>query len=54
MDPGTALKLRAAQGWNYDFIARDLYPDAIPCLTALRERGYKVLVAGTQRAHCAA
>jgi HAD superfamily hydrolase (TIGR01549 family) len=48
MDPGTALKLRAAQGWNYDFIARDLYPDAIPCLTALRERGYKVLVAGNQ------
>jgi HAD superfamily hydrolase (TIGR01549 family) len=48
MDPATARKLRAAQGWIYDFIAQDLYPDAIPCLTALRERGYKVLIAGNQ------
>jgi FMN phosphatase YigB (HAD superfamily) len=48
LDPGTARKLRAAQGWIYDFTARDLYPDAIPCLTALRERGYKVLIAGNQ------
>jgi FMN phosphatase YigB (HAD superfamily) len=48
MDPGTARKLRAAQGWVYDFNARDLYPDAIPCLTALRARGYKVLIAGNQ------
>ena len=48
MDPGTARKLRAAQGWIYDFTAQDLYPDAIPCLTALRERGYKVLIAGNQ------
>jgi HAD superfamily hydrolase (TIGR01549 family) len=48
MDPATARKLRAAQGWVYDFTAQDLYPDAIPCLTALRERGYKVLIAGNQ------
>jgi HAD superfamily hydrolase (TIGR01549 family) len=48
MDPATARKLRAAQGWIYDFTARDLYADAIPCLTALRERGYKVLIAGNQ------
>jgi FMN phosphatase YigB (HAD superfamily) len=48
MDPGTARKLRAAQGWVYDFTAQDLYPDAIPCLTALRQRGYKVLIAGNQ------
>ena len=48
MDPGTARKLRAARGWIYDFTAEDLYPDAIPCLTALRERGYKVLIAGNQ------
>ena len=34
MDPDTARKLRAAQGWIYDFSAQDLYPDAIPCLTA--------------------
>jgi HAD superfamily hydrolase (TIGR01549 family) len=48
IDPATARKLRAAQGWRYDFTAQDLYPDAIPCLTALRERGYKVLIAGNQ------
>jgi HAD superfamily hydrolase (TIGR01549 family) len=48
MDPATARKLRAEQGWRYDFIAQDLYPDAIPCLTALRARGYKVLIAGNQ------
>jgi FMN phosphatase YigB (HAD superfamily) len=48
MDPGLARKLRAAQGWTYDFTQADLYPDAIPCLTVLRERGYKVLIAGNQ------
>lgn len=48
MDPGQARKLRAAQGWTYDFTAADLYPDAIPCLTTLRERGYKVLIVGNQ------
>jgi FMN phosphatase YigB (HAD superfamily) len=48
MDPGLARKLRAAQGWTYDFIAQDLYPDAIPCLIGLRQRGYKVLIAGNQ------
>jgi HAD superfamily hydrolase (TIGR01549 family) len=48
MDVRTALKLRAAQGWRYDFTAQDLYPDAIPCLAALRERGYRVLIAGNQ------
>ncbi|HEY0184325.1 MAG TPA: HAD family hydrolase [Rhodopila sp.] len=48
MDPGLARKLRAAQGWTYDFTPKDLYPDAIPCMAALRERGYKVLIAGNQ------
>jgi HAD superfamily hydrolase (TIGR01549 family) len=48
MDVGTARRLRVEQGWRYDFIAQDLYSDAIPCLTALRERGYKVLIAGNQ------
>ncbi|MBS0640657.1 MAG: HAD family hydrolase [Acetobacteraceae bacterium] len=41
-------QLRAQQGWVYDFIESDLYPDAVPCLTALRARGYKVLIAGNQ------
>ena len=40
MDPNTARKKRAAEGWVYDFTAADLYPDAIPC--------YKVLIAGNQ------
>ncbi len=48
LDPATARKLRAAQGWRYDFTAQDLYPDAVPCLTTLRERGYKVMIAGNQ------
>jgi HAD superfamily hydrolase (TIGR01662 family) len=48
LEPNQARKLRAAEGWEYDFVAADLYPDAIPCLTALRERGYKVLIAGNQ------
>jgi HAD superfamily hydrolase (TIGR01549 family) len=54
MDAATARRLRAAQGWIYDFTAQDLYPDAIPCLTALRERGYKVLIAGNQPAEAEA
>jgi HAD superfamily hydrolase (TIGR01549 family) len=48
IDVADARKLRAAQGWRYDFTTQDLYPDAIPCLTALRERGLKVLIAGNQ------
>ncbi|HVY17687.1 MAG TPA: HAD family hydrolase [Rhodopila sp.] len=48
LSPNEARKLRAAQGWAYEFIAADLYPDALPCLTALRDRGYKVLIAGNQ------
>jgi len=48
IDAGSVRKLRAEQGWVYDFTEADLYPDAIPCLTALRARGYKVLIAGNQ------
>ena len=53
MDPAQARKLRAADGWTYDFAAQDLYPDAIPCLTRLRACGYKVLIAGNQPAEAA-
>jgi HAD superfamily hydrolase (TIGR01549 family) len=48
IDVSKARQMRAAQGWTYDFTPQDLYPDAIPCLTVLRERGYKVLIAGNQ------
>jgi HAD superfamily hydrolase (TIGR01549 family) len=41
-------QMRAAQGYEYDFHAGDLYPDAIPCLSALKSRGFKVLIAGNQ------
>jgi HAD superfamily hydrolase (TIGR01549 family) len=48
LDVSQARELRAAQGWIYDFAPEDLYPDAIPCLTDLRARGYKVVIAGNQ------
>jgi len=48
LDLATALRQRKALGWRYDFVAGDLYPDAVPCLLALRERGIRVLVAGNQ------
>ncbi|HEX2943148.1 MAG TPA: HAD family hydrolase [Rhodopila sp.] len=48
LDISQARKLRAAQGWEYEFLPEDLYPDAVPCLTALRTKGYKVLIAGNQ------
>lgn len=48
IDFPTVRRTRAAGGWRYDFIQKDLYPDAIPCLTALRAAGYKVVIAGNQ------
>jgi HAD superfamily hydrolase (TIGR01549 family) len=48
LDVATARRQRMAQGWRYDFEPGDLYPDAIPCLAALRERGLKVVIAGNQ------
>ena len=44
----TARQERAATGWRYDFEHVDLYPDAIPCLMALRASGLKVMIAGNQ------
>jgi HAD superfamily hydrolase (TIGR01549 family) len=48
LDLSTARRQRAAQGYRYEFLPTDLYPDAVPCLMALRERGLKVIVAGNQ------
>jgi HAD superfamily hydrolase (TIGR01549 family) len=39
---------RAAAGWAYQFEPGDFYPDALPCLAALRARGLKVGLAGNQ------
>ena len=41
---------RAAAGRHYEFGHDDLYPDALPCLRALKEAGYLVGVAGNQPA----
>jgi HAD superfamily hydrolase (TIGR01549 family) len=48
LDFSKVRQMRAAQGYRYDFHASDLYPDAIPCLAALKSRGLKVLIAGNQ------
>lgn len=40
------LKEAAGLGWRVE--ARDLYPDAVPCLVELRRRGYRLGVAGNQ------
>jgi FMN phosphatase YigB (HAD superfamily) len=39
---------RATAGGGYQMEVADLYPDAIPCLNALRDEGYVVGVAGNQ------
>jgi FMN phosphatase YigB (HAD superfamily) len=39
---------RAAAGRSYVLSARDLYPDAVPCLRALKSAGYLVGVSGNQ------
>ncbi len=48
LDLTAARQQRADAGWIYDFTGADLYPDVVPCLTGLRERGYKVMIAGNQ------
>jgi HAD superfamily hydrolase (TIGR01549 family) len=48
LDVRTVRAQRATQGYRYEFHAEDLYPDAVPCLAALRARGLKVLIAGNQ------
>jgi HAD superfamily hydrolase (TIGR01549 family) len=47
-DIEAARRDRAARGDADLFGTADLYPDAAPCLRALRERGYVVGVAGNQ------
>ncbi len=39
---------RRAAGWTYGFEAADFYPDALPCLRALRAAGYRLGIAGNQ------
>jgi HAD superfamily hydrolase (TIGR01549 family) len=39
---------REAAGWRYTLEPSDFYPDALPCLVALRREGCRVGVAGNQ------
>ncbi len=48
LDFATVRQQRAALGWRYHFEPADLYSDARPCLTELKHRGFKVLIAGNQ------
>jgi FMN phosphatase YigB (HAD superfamily) len=43
---------RIAGGWRYRFEPGDFYPDAIPSLTALQEKGYRLAIAGNQWKEC--
>jgi FMN phosphatase YigB (HAD superfamily) len=47
-DRAAAVAEREAAGWRYGFEIGDFYPDAIPCLTALRAAGFRVGLAGNQ------
>ena len=48
LDFSTVRQQRAAAGRPYGFEPTDLYPDVRPCLAELRDRGFKVLIAGNQ------
>jgi HAD superfamily hydrolase (TIGR01549 family) len=48
LDIERARQERASRGDADMFDARDLYPDALPCLKTLREHGYLVGIAGNQ------
>ncbi|TQJ21630.1 HAD superfamily hydrolase (TIGR01549 family) [Micromonospora sp. A202] len=50
-DLAVELERRAAAGQPESFGEEDLYPDARPCLTSLREQGLVVGLAGNQPAH---
>jgi len=39
---------RRAAGWTYRFEPADFYPDALPCLAALKAAGYRIGLAANQ------
>jgi HAD superfamily hydrolase (TIGR01662 family) len=47
--PGARIEQFRAACLAPDLTEGDLYPDALPCLAALRNRGYRVGVVGNQR-----
>jgi HAD superfamily hydrolase (TIGR01549 family) len=52
LDYAQAADERARQGWRYEVRGTDFYPDALPCLQALRERGFRIGVVGNQPEAC--
>lgn len=48
IDLAAETERRRAAGWAYGFEAADIYPDALPCLRALRAAGYRIGIAGNQ------
>ncbi|MFE9660174.1 MULTISPECIES: HAD family hydrolase [unclassified Streptomyces] len=53
MDVESAARAREAAGRGEYLDERDLYPDVRPALGALRERGVRIIVAGTASVRCA-
>ncbi len=47
-----ATACRIAEGWRYEIREVDLYPDAVPCLSRLRQHGYQVAIIGNQPVEC--
>jgi HAD superfamily hydrolase (TIGR01549 family) len=47
-DVEAAVRQRADQGYRYRIERRDFFPDALPCLSELRRRGYRIGLAGNQ------
>jgi FMN phosphatase YigB (HAD superfamily) len=48
IDLADETRRREATGWRYRFEPGDFYPDALPCLAALRAAGYRVAIAANQ------
>jgi FMN phosphatase YigB (HAD superfamily) len=48
LDLAAEQQRRAEAGWTYRFEPGDFYPDALPCLAALRTAGYRLGIAGNQ------
>jgi HAD superfamily hydrolase (TIGR01509 family) len=51
IDFAAEIREREAAGVPDTFLPEDLYPDAVPCLVALRAAGYRVGVVGNQPAN---
>jgi HAD superfamily hydrolase (TIGR01549 family) len=54
LDLGEELRQREAAGVGDRITADDLYPDAVPCLRAVHEAGYRIGVVGNQPARAEA